>query len=154
MGEQGRPWSSNWGPWSRKVWEQFFCGSQSTYYINKHQIFQRCKSSNNLPQHFYAFSFFQEFSLQKLNSLSVFLTLNKICFSPVDILYVSVVCAVSPPVQCSHVMFVLWYLSPKGGSDGSMKIYTSTMEVIFSPVSICWLVCWLISLSAGWHKNC
>lgn len=118
MGEQGRPWSSNWGPWSRKVWELFFCGSQSTYYINKHQIFQRCKSSNNLPQHFYAFSFFQEFSLQKLNSLSVFLTLNKICYSPVDILYVSVVCAVSPPVQCSHVMFVLWYLSPKGGSDG------------------------------------
>lgn len=65
--------------------------------ITSHTIFMHSVSS-------------RKFSLQKLNSLSLFLTLNKICYSPVDILYVSVVCAVSPPssVQSCNVCSLIF----------------------------------------------
>ena len=59
---------------------------------------------------------------------------------------------VSPPssVQSRDVCSLIFKVQKEAVTERSCDC---SVGVMFSPLSISWLVCWFISLSAGWHKK-
>ena len=104
--------------------------------ITSHTIFMHSVSS-------------RKFSLQKLNSLSLFLTLNKICYSPVDILYVSVVCAVSPPssVQSCNVCSLIFKSKRR---QWRREAVTAAWRFIPPPWRLYFPLCPFVGWFVGW----